>query len=142
VARAAQAAQIPCVISFTVETDGRLPTGDNLADAIEAVDAATERAPAYYMINCAHPTHFERVLDRDAAWLTRLRGLRANSSRRSHAELDNAMGAGHRQPRRARRTVWRSCVASRTSTYSAAAAERTTGTWNASAWPAGEMHCV
>jgi homocysteine S-methyltransferase len=90
VARAAQAVQIPCVISFTVETDGRLPTGDNLADAIEAVDAATERAPAYYMINCAHPTHFERVMDRDAAWLTRLRGLRANSSRRSHAELDNA----------------------------------------------------
>jgi homocysteine S-methyltransferase len=90
VARAAQAAQIPCVISFTVETDGRLPTGDNLADAIEAVDAATERAPVYYMINCAHPTHFERVLNRDAAWLTRLRGLRANSSRRSHAELDNA----------------------------------------------------
>jgi S-methylmethionine-dependent homocysteine/selenocysteine methylase len=90
VARAAQAAQIPCVISFTVETDGRLPTGDSLADAIEAVDAATERAPAYYMINCAHPTHFERVLDRDAAWLTRLRGLRANSSRHSHAELDNA----------------------------------------------------
>ena len=90
VARAAQAAEIPCVISFTVETDGRLPTGDSLAAAIEAVDAATGRAPAYYMINCAHPTHFEHVLDRDAAWMRRLRGLRANSSRRSHAELDNA----------------------------------------------------
>ena len=90
VARAAQAAEIPCVISFTVETDGRLPTGDSLAAAIEAVDAATDRAPAYYMINCAHPTHFEHVLDRDAAWTQRLRGLRANASRRSHAELDNA----------------------------------------------------
>jgi S-methylmethionine-dependent homocysteine/selenocysteine methylase len=90
VARAAQGAQIPCVISFTVETDGRLPTGDSLAAAIEAVDAATGRAPAYYMINCAHPAHFEHVLDRDAAWMRRLRGLRANSSRRSHAELDNA----------------------------------------------------
>jgi S-methylmethionine-dependent homocysteine/selenocysteine methylase len=87
---AAQAADIPCVISFTVETDGRLPTGDSLADAIEAVDAATERTPAYYMINCAHPTHFEQVLDGSAAWMTRLRGLRANSSKRSHAELDNA----------------------------------------------------
>ena len=90
VARAAQAAKIPCVISFTVETDGRLPTGDSLAEAIEAVDAATEQPPVYYMINCAHPTHFERVLDKDAAWLRRLRGLRANSSKRSHAELDNA----------------------------------------------------
>jgi homocysteine S-methyltransferase len=89
-ARAAQGADIPCVISFTVETDGRLPTGDSLADAIEAVDAATERTPAYYMINCAHPTHFEQALDGSAAWMTRLRGLRANSSRRSHAELDNA----------------------------------------------------
>ncbi|MEH2626250.1 S-methylmethionine-dependent homocysteine/selenocysteine methylase [Bradyrhizobium sp. AZCC 1719] len=90
VTRAAQAAQIPCVISFTVETDGRLPTGDSLADVVEALDAATGRASAYYMINCAHPTHFEGALDPDAPWMKRLRGLRANSSRRTHAELDNA----------------------------------------------------
>jgi MltA specific insert domain/Homocysteine S-methyltransferase len=90
VARAAQAAEIPCVISFTVETNGRLPAGDSLAEAIEALDVATGQAPAYYMINCAHPTHFEHVLERDAAWMKRLRGLRANSSCRSHAELDNA----------------------------------------------------
>jgi S-methylmethionine-dependent homocysteine/selenocysteine methylase len=90
VTHAALEAQVPCVISFTVETDGRLPTGDSLADAIEAVDTATGRAPAYYMINCAHPTHFDGVLDPSASWMRRLRGLRANSSRRSHAELDNA----------------------------------------------------
>jgi S-methylmethionine-dependent homocysteine/selenocysteine methylase len=90
VARAAQAAGIPCVISFTVETDGRLPTGDSLADAIQAVEAEGGQAPAYYMINCAHPTHFDRMLEGGAAWIKRLRGLRANSSRRSHAELDNA----------------------------------------------------
>ena len=64
VTHAALAAQVPCVISFTVETDGRLPTGDSLADAIEAVDTATGEAPAYYMINCAHPTHFEGVSTR------------------------------------------------------------------------------
>ena len=90
VTRAARAAGMPCVISFTLETDGRLPAGDSLADAIEAVDAATDRSPAYFMINCAHPTHFEHVLDSGAAWMARLRGVRANSSRRSHAELDNA----------------------------------------------------
>ena len=90
VARAAEAAEIPCVISFTVETDGRLPTGDDLADAIKAVDAAGSRVPVYYMINCAHPTHFGHVLEDGAAWMKRLRGVRANSSRRSHAELDNA----------------------------------------------------
>jgi len=89
VVHAARAAEIPCVISFTVETDGRLPTGDSLAEAIEVVDAETGRAPAYYMVNCAHPTHFEHVLE-SGAWMKRLRGLRANSSRRSHAELDNA----------------------------------------------------
>jgi S-methylmethionine-dependent homocysteine/selenocysteine methylase len=90
VARAARAARMPCVISFTLETDGRLPTGDALGEAILAVDVATEGYPAYYMINCAHPTPFEHVLDPGAPWIGRLRGLRANSSKLSHAELDNA----------------------------------------------------
>jgi homocysteine S-methyltransferase len=89
-ARAAQAAKMPCVVSFTLETDGRLATGERLAEAIAAVDAATEHGPAYYMINCAHPTHFDHVLDETAAWTQRVGGLRANSSRRSHAELDNS----------------------------------------------------
>jgi homocysteine S-methyltransferase len=90
IARAAQKAGLPVVISFTLETDGRLPTGESLRAAIEAVDAATQNAPAYYMINCAHPSHFEAMLDEGGAWLKRLRGLRANASRRSHAELDAA----------------------------------------------------
>jgi S-methylmethionine-dependent homocysteine/selenocysteine methylase len=81
---------MPCVISFTVETDGRLPTGDTLAEAIRCVDAETGNGPAYYMINCAHPTHFDHVLAAGEPWIKRLRGLRANSSRMSHAELDNA----------------------------------------------------
>jgi S-methylmethionine-dependent homocysteine/selenocysteine methylase len=81
---------MPVVISFTVETDGRLPTGDSLKDAIEHVDAATGAGPAYYMINCAHPTHFEGALFTREAWVRRLRGLRANASTKSHAELDEA----------------------------------------------------
>jgi len=90
IARAAQKADIPVVISFTVETDGRLPTGDSLQSAIARVEAATDRGPAYYMINCAHPTHFQHVLDEGALWHDRIRGIRANSSVRSHAELDEA----------------------------------------------------
>ena len=90
IALAAKAASMPCVISFTVETDGRLPAGETLAEAIESCDAATGDGPAYYMINCAHPTHFDHVLDADSAWMKRIRGIRANSSRCSHAELDNA----------------------------------------------------
>jgi len=89
-ARAAKAAGMPSVVSFTLETDGRLPTGERLGEAIEAVDEATQHAPAYYMINCAHPTHFDHVLDGQAAWTKRVKGLRANSSTRSHAELDNS----------------------------------------------------
>jgi S-methylmethionine-dependent homocysteine/selenocysteine methylase len=90
VTRAAQAAGMPVVISFTVETDGRLPNGAPLRAAIEEVDAATGSAPAYYMINCAHPTHFAGVLAPGAAWTARIRGLRANASTKSHAELDQA----------------------------------------------------
>ena len=90
VARAAAAAGMPVAISFTVETDGRLPSGQPLGEAIEAVDAATQNGPAYYMINCAHPTHFVDTLADKAPWLARLRGIRANASKRSHAELDAA----------------------------------------------------
>jgi homocysteine S-methyltransferase len=89
IARAAQAAGVPAVISFTVETDGRLPSGQPLRQAIEQTDAATGPGPAYYMINCAHPTHFAHVLD-EGAWLERIRGLRANGSPKSHAELDES----------------------------------------------------
>ncbi|HEX9599164.1 MAG TPA: homocysteine S-methyltransferase family protein [Gaiellaceae bacterium] len=90
VARAARAAGIPCVISFTVETDGRLPSGQSLREAIEVVDADTDGAIAYFMINCAHPTHFAHVLDEHGDWRGRIRGLRANASEKSHAELDEA----------------------------------------------------
>lgn len=88
VTRAAAATALPFVLSFTVETDGQLPTGDPLGVAIEAVDAATGGYPAYYMINCAHPTHFATTLEQEADWLHRVRGIRANASRCSHAELD------------------------------------------------------
>jgi homocysteine S-methyltransferase len=90
IARAAKAAGVPSVISFTVETNGRLPTGQTLHDAIEEVDAETGNAPAYYMLNCAHPTHFADALKTGARWVQRLRGIRANASKRSHAELDAA----------------------------------------------------
>jgi S-methylmethionine-dependent homocysteine/selenocysteine methylase len=88
IARAAQAEGLPVAISFTVETDGTLPSGESLSQAIEETDAATGGGPAYYMINCAHPTHFESVLG--GSWTTRIHGVRANASTKSHAELDEA----------------------------------------------------
>jgi len=90
IVRAASAAGVPAAVSFTVETDGRLPSGQPLQQAIEQVDAETDGAAAYFMVNCAHPTHFADVLDAGAPALERIRGLRANASTMSHAELDQA----------------------------------------------------
>jgi homocysteine S-methyltransferase len=90
VVRAASGVDVPVVISFTVETDGRLPDGTRLRDAIAEVDDATGAVAAYYMVNCAHPDHFAGVLDHDDDVLARIRGLRVNASRLSHAELDDA----------------------------------------------------
>jgi S-methylmethionine-dependent homocysteine/selenocysteine methylase len=86
--RAAQTCGLPVVISFTVETDGCLPTGRPLGDAIQMVDDSTGGAASYFMVNCAHPDHFFHVFD-GSDWTRRIRGLRCNASRLSHAELDN-----------------------------------------------------
>jgi homocysteine S-methyltransferase len=87
---AALAAKMPVAISFTTETDGRLPTGDSLDEAIARTDDASGGHPVYYMINCAHPSHLEGALTGEGNWRDRIRGLRANASRRSHAELDES----------------------------------------------------
>ena len=90
ITRASRRFGMPVVISFTVETDGRLPSGQKLKDAIGQVDADTDSTPAYFMINCAHPTHFGGVLEDGELWVHRIGGLRANASSKSHAELDEA----------------------------------------------------
>ena len=91
ITRAAKNAGIPVAISFTVETDGRLPDGTALKDAIALVDNETSFAPVYYMINCAHPSHFDHVLNASESWTDRIVGIRANASCKSHAELDEAV---------------------------------------------------
>ncbi len=89
IVHAARAAGMPVAVSFTVETDGRLPSGQPLREAVEQVDRETDGTASYFMVNCAHPTHFAHVLE-DGPWLERLRGVRANASTKSHAELDEA----------------------------------------------------
>ncbi|MBI5263927.1 MAG: homocysteine S-methyltransferase family protein [Bradyrhizobium sp.] len=90
IVRAARAHDVPVAISFTVETDGRLVRGEPLRQAIETVDGATQGACEYFLINCAHPTHFEGALQAGEAWVKRIRGVRANASVKSHAELDES----------------------------------------------------
>jgi len=117
VALAARDAGVPLALSFTLETDGRLPAGNTLAEAIERVDACSRQYPTYYMINCAHPTHIMGALPELGALADRVRGLRANASRRSHAELDASteLDAGNPQElaeeyRAIRRFLPRLCV--------------------------------
>lgn len=90
ITRAAEKLEMPVVISFTTETDGCLPSGETLQQAIETIDKQTYAYPFYYMINCAHPTHFQSALTDDSMWLKRIGGIRANASCKSHAELDES----------------------------------------------------
>jgi S-methylmethionine-dependent homocysteine/selenocysteine methylase len=87
------------VISFTTETDGRLPSGESLRNAIEAVDRLSDAYPLYYMINCSHPTHFGSALEQNEAWVKRIGGIRANASSKSHAELDESTELDNGNPR-------------------------------------------
>ena len=90
IASAAKTRGLPVAIAFTVETDGRLPSGDALSEALRQVDEAPDSYPAYYMINCAHPIHFDQVILNQGTWVERIRGIRANASMMSHAELDES----------------------------------------------------
>ncbi|GAB3993249.1 homocysteine S-methyltransferase family protein [Nocardioides marmoraquaticus] len=89
IARACSAVDIALVVSYTVETDGRLPDGTPLRAAVERTEAETDASPAGYMVNCAHATHLDGALT-EGPWLDRVVGLRANASALSHAELDAA----------------------------------------------------
>jgi S-methylmethionine-dependent homocysteine/selenocysteine methylase len=90
IALAAKEHRMPVVIGFTLETDGKLPSGESLQEAIETIDNATSGYPTYYMINCAHPSHFMHELDGRGSWKERIMAIRANASKKSHAELDES----------------------------------------------------
>jgi len=90
IVNAAKKHHMPVVISYTVETDGNLPSRQSLKDAISSLDKATNNYVSYFMINCAHPEHFKGVLSSNESWTKRIKGLRANASKKSHAELDES----------------------------------------------------
>ncbi len=90
IVNAAKKNNIPVVISYTVETDGKLPSGESLGEAITSLDKITNNYVSYFMINCAHPNHFSNVLQANSKWGRRIKGVRANASAKSHAELDES----------------------------------------------------
>ncbi len=83
---AARDANLPIIMSLVVETDGCLSDGTKLVDAIDEIDGVTASTAMFFMVNCAHPTHFSGVFGNHP----RLRGMVANASSCSHAELDEA----------------------------------------------------
>ena len=89
IAEAAKEMDIPAAIGITVETDGNLPSGESLKEVITAIDDITHKYPSYYMINCAHPSHFASRLN-GGKWKERIMAVRANASCKSHAELDES----------------------------------------------------
>ncbi len=99
IVNAAKKNNIPVVISYTVETDGKLPSGESLEEAITSLDNKTDNYVSYFMINCAHPDHFANVLDPDSNWTNRIKGIRANASCKSHSELDESetLDVGHKE---------------------------------------------
>jgi homocysteine S-methyltransferase len=99
VVRAARSQNIPVAVAFTVETNGRLVNGETLREAIETVDRETKNTAEYFLINCAHPTHFESALTAGEAWTRRIHGVRANASTKSHAELDESVALDAGDPR-------------------------------------------
>jgi len=90
IVRAARSVGLPVGISFTVETDGRLPDGTRLADAVAQVEA--DGGPDHYLLNCAHPEHVLPGLadENGGGWRERIVGFRPNASKRTHQELDEA----------------------------------------------------
>lgn len=98
-ALAASDAGIAVLVSFTVETDGRLASGESLREAVAFVEEGTGGSPAGYLVNCAHPEHLPADFGGGAAWTARLVGYRANASRQSHQELDEATVLDDGDPR-------------------------------------------
>ncbi len=121
VVRAAQAIDLPVVVSFALGAGGRLKTGVDLSDAIETVDEATGNGPVYFMINCTHPVDFAPAFKAPGPWVKRLCGLRPNASSLAHGVLcqlghleeGNPVELGQQMADMARRfshiTVWGGC---------------------------------
>lgn len=88
---AAKSTSTPLVVSFTLSSEGDLPSGMTLKEAIMKVDTISGEYPLHYMINCVHPVYFAELLkkNKDQAWIKRIKGIRPNASSKSHEELDN-----------------------------------------------------
>ena len=140
IARAAQAAGVPVVVSFTVETDGGCARAAARRGDRRPATRRPRAAPAYYMVNCAHPTHFRDGARRGGRGVERIGGIRANASKMSHAELDEAPELDDGDPgelaERLSRAAARCC---RACACSAAAAAPTTATSARSATPAAAI---
>lgn len=81
VARAADAARLPLIVSFTLTSEHILRSGVTLREAVEATDReAGARRPAAYGLNCSHPVEFWPALER-GDWFQRIINIRPNAAK-------------------------------------------------------------
>jgi len=92
IALVAAAYAMPVAISFRLRGDGRLPSGETLAEAIGRVDCEAPHTRAYYMIECAEPAQFAAVIGSGRGWPERIRGLRLVA--RSRSDIADATRLG------------------------------------------------
>jgi len=102
-AKAIDVTGLPYIISFTIQQDGKLIDGTPIADAIQYIDDITCNRPVCYMANCVHPTIVYKALSRDFNNVTivkeRFKGIQANTSPLSYAELDSAVDLHCSEPK-------------------------------------------
>jgi S-methylmethionine-dependent homocysteine/selenocysteine methylase len=78
---------VPYFIGFVINRHGYILDGTSLEKAFLEIDAATNRPPLGYMINCSYPS-FLNVKRQPETVRSRLIGFQANASSLDHSELD------------------------------------------------------
>lgn len=93
-AKALESTDLPYIISFTIQEDGRLIDGTRITDAIRYIDEITSSKPICYMTNCVHPSIVYKALSQpfneNEIVRSRFWGIQANTSPLSYAELDGS----------------------------------------------------
>jgi S-methylmethionine-dependent homocysteine/selenocysteine methylase len=93
-AKAMEHTDLPYIISFMIRKDGKLIDGTTISDAVQKIDASTERKPVCYMANCIHPVILQQALSHPFNCTRfvkeRFHGIQANTSALSPEELNNS----------------------------------------------------
>lgn len=88
IAAAAKSYRVPCLISFVIDRDGNLLSGENPRDAIYAVDDASGNYPYGYGFNCCPIEGIPKALAKCGNLASRVKALYPNASSKPQLELE------------------------------------------------------